>query len=256
MDKYIEQTILSVINQKGPFEIEFIIIDGNSKDDSVKIIKKYDKILKKDKRISFIWKSEKDEGLSDALNKGLKLATGDIIAWINSDDTYEKGAFARMQKEFKKHKHIGFMYGKCPVVNENNKEIRKGIKCIRTIIGRKYSYKKLLAINFIPAPATFWRKSIYDEFGGFDKNNHICMDYDYWCKIGSKHQGKFVNKNISRFRWYTTSKSGSGFKKQFEEDYDVAVHYANGKYKISIFIHKITEKLIIGIYNIMKISGK
>ncbi|MCF7900830.1 glycosyltransferase [Candidatus Woesearchaeota archaeon] len=251
-DMYIEQTIKSVIEQKGNFEIEYIIMDGKSTDNTVKILKKYEKKLKGNKKIKFIWKSEKDKGQSDAINKGLKICSGDILAYINSDDYYEKDAFRNIIKEFEKNKKISFVYGKCPVVNEEDKEIRKGIRRIRRFLGRKYSYRKLLIVNFIPQPATFWKKEIYDKYGGFDVKHHLCMDYEYWLRIGQEFKGKYVNKNISNFRWYSQSKSGSGYKKQFKEDLNVAKKYGQ-KYKFSLFLHEITYRGIVFIYDVMRV---
>ena len=253
--EYLEQTIKSVINQNGNFEIEYIVMDGGSSDNSVKILKKYEKILKNNKKITFIWKSEKDKGQSDAINKGLKLSTGDVLSYINSDDVYSPNSFKKIISFFNKNKNIGFVYGKCSIINEKGKEIRQIIKWYRTLIGFKYSYGGLLIENFIPQPATFWRRKVYEDFSGFDVENHLCMDYEYWCRIGQKYNGKFINKYLANFRWYDSSKSGATYKKQFKQELEIAKKYAKGKYKLNILIHKFNYWKIVLVYDLMRLLG-
>ena len=107
---FIERTILSVLNQNY-FDLEYIIMDGGSTDGTTEILKKYsDKI---------IWKSEKDSGQSDALNKGLKIATGYIVAYLNSDDTYELGTLKKIAEFFQNNLGKKWVYGKCKIINEN-----------------------------------------------------------------------------------------------------------------------------------------
>lgn len=250
-EKYLEETIKSVISQTGNFEIEYIIMDGGSTDKSLNILRKYDRLLKNNKKIKFIWKSERDQGQSDAINKGLKISSGDIIAYINSDDFYSPNSFKHIISLFNKNKDVGFVYGRCRIVNEKGKEIRKIIKWYRTLIGRRYSYKKLLTENFIPQPTTFWRRRVYEEFGGFDVKHHLCMDYEYWCKIGQRYMGKFINQYLANFRWYMSSKSGAMYKKQFKQELETAKKYAKGRHKLNILIHKFNYFKIILIYDLM-----
>ena len=109
--QFIERTILSVLNQDYK-DIEYIIMDGGSTDGTVEILKKYSDHI--------IWKSEKDNGQSDAINKGLKMATGDIVAYLNSDDTYQPGAFKEVATFFEKNPDKKWVYGKCLIINENH----------------------------------------------------------------------------------------------------------------------------------------
>ena len=98
--KFIEKTIQSVLNQEGNFELEYIVIDGGSKDSTIDILKNYQNTL--------TWLSEKDQGQADAINKGFSMASGDLFAWLNSDDTYEKNALNEVAKIFRKHKFKWF----------------------------------------------------------------------------------------------------------------------------------------------------
>ncbi len=225
---FIEETIKSVLSQKGDFELEYIVMDGGSTDGTVDILKKYGNKIK--------WVSEKDKGQADGINKGWKIATGNIIAYLNSDDAYEPGAIQAAVDVFKKHPEIGWVYGKCRIVDENGKNVRGFIKWYRHAIGRNYSYNMLLTENFVAQPTVFLRKKIIDDMGYLDANQHLVMDYEYWLRIGRKYKAMFINKYISRFRIYKQSKSGSMFVRQFREELNVAKKYAQGN-KWLIFVH-------------------
>lgn len=242
--EFIERTILSIQNQ-GYKNFEHIVMDGGSTDGTLAILKKYsDKI---------IWKSEKDNGQSDAINKGLKLATGDIIAYLNSDDTYEPDAFQEVVNFFKKNETKKWVYGKCKIIDKQDTEIRKPITWYKNLLLKNYSYSKLLTENFISQPATFWRKELLDAVGCFNEKEHLCMDYEYWLRIGQKYDAGVINKYLANFRYYSDSKSGQVDKKQFQDELRLAKKYSNGKYPLSIFIHKINYYKITGIYKILEL---
>src|SRR4030065_1321205 len=115
--RYIEETIKSVLSQEGDFRIEYLVMDGGSSDNSVEVIKKYDRLLKegrwpvKSLGITYSWVSEKDKGQSDAINKGFRQATGDYIAWLNSDDTYEPEAIRKAIDYLEAHPEHMMAYG-------------------------------------------------------------------------------------------------------------------------------------------------
>src|ERR1051325_2361432 len=115
--RYIEETIQSVLSQDYP-QIEYIIVDGGSTDGSVNIIKKYEDQLA-------WWTSEKDEGQTDAINKGFARAKGDILAWINSDDTYEPGAVTAAAQYLHEHPDVGMVYGDCNYIDRSGNIIGK-----------------------------------------------------------------------------------------------------------------------------------
>ena len=137
--QFLERTILSVISQKGDFAIEYIIMDGGSTDGSIEIIKKYaSQILDKTypircKAVTLFRKSEKDKGQSDAINKGLRMATGDVVAWLNSDDTYRPGAFQHVAHAFAQG-HVQWCFGQCRIINTHDHEIRKPITRYKNLL--------------------------------------------------------------------------------------------------------------------------
>lgn len=173
--KFLEKTILSVINQQYP-NIEYIIIDGNSTDNSVEIIKKYQAHLK-------YWISEPDKGQSDAINKGLKIASGEIINWLNSDDYLEEGVLFKIAAEFTKVPiHIVCGYAN---LCTTTKIIKKRTSALIE------NYAQFIAQSHIMQPTTFFRKNIFDEFTPVETNLHYMMDHYIWlqylCKYGTTH---------------------------------------------------------------------
>ena len=246
---FIESTIESVLSQKG--DIEYFVIDGGSTDRTIEILKKYKKKYK-----NFHYVSEKDDGQSDAINKGLKMCTGDIMAYINSDDVYEPGAFEKVHAFFKNNPDIYWGYGHYSIINEKDRPIRKFFSKYKNFAGRSYSYSKLLRINIVPQPSTFWRKEIYAEFGGFDKEHHLVMDYEYWCRIGKKYPAKQIKHPTAQYRFYTDSKSGANFKIQYKKELEVAKMYAAKKYPFSIFAHKINYIIMTALFRVLRLLGK
>jgi len=243
--EFIERTIQSVLNQKGNFELEYIVIDGKSTDGTLSILKKYEKRLK--------WISEKDQGQTDAINKGLRMATGEIVAFLNSDDTYISGTLQKVANLFQQNSQTMWTYGKCKIINENDQEILHFITKIKNFLLKHYSYFKLLCINFISQPATFWRHEAIQKIGLLDTKQHYVMDYEYWLRLGEKFTPKVINSDLANFRRYTTSKSGSGYRRQFWQEWLVAARYSlKHWYGILILIfHLASYILIVGGYTIL-----
>ncbi|MEC4686370.1 MAG: glycosyltransferase family 2 protein [Nitrospirota bacterium] len=142
--QFIEETILSVKNQDYP-NIEHIVIDGGSTDGTLDILKKYDKDI--------IWLSEPDNGQTHAINKGLRMATGEIIAWVNSDDLLLPHAVSAIEKAFTSNIDAGFIYGNYKIIDTAGNHLlsRKTIKAGGGMNGQLITYKSLLPVQTIPA---------------------------------------------------------------------------------------------------------
>lgn len=182
----------------------------------------------------------------------MKQVSGDIVAYINSDDTYAEGVFELVSQEFQKTTDVQWVYGKCKIIDKQDREIRKWISLYKNILGSKYSYNKLLAENFISQMTVFWRKSVMDEIGLFEEEEHLCMDYEYWLRIGQKYDAQYIPQHLANFRWYPTSKSGDNYSKQFSSELDWARKYADKKQvKFPIALHRFNVWKIVTIYKLL-----
>ncbi len=192
-EKYLAETIESVLSQKGDFEVEYIIIDGGSNDNTVEIIKKYSKTH------AIKWISEKDEGMYSAINKGFSMATGDIFAWINSDDVYLPDAFQSITRTLNKYPKIKWLKGITLISNENLKTINK-LPCF--IYNQDWIKKGIYGRNayFIHQDSVFWKKELWDKAGGINEKYKLAGDYDLWIKFSKLFPLWSINQPISRFR--------------------------------------------------------
>lgn len=238
---FIERTIASVLDQGYP-DLEYIVVDGGSTDGTVDILSRYSADL--------IWTSEKDRGQSDAINKGLRRATGDVVAFLNSDDTYEPGALARVAGYFEQHPEVQWAYGKCRIVDEHDKEIRRPITWYKNLLLRRYSYRKLLAENFISQPATFWRRQLHNEVGYLNEDEHYVMDYEFWLRLGRRYPAGVIPGYLAAFRMYDASKSGSLSNPQFRDELRVAKAFSNGD-RLPILLHRFNYRKIVWTYGLM-----
>jgi glycosyltransferase involved in cell wall biosynthesis len=201
--KFIEETISSILDQNYQ-PIELIIIDGGSTDNTVSILRKYDKFIK-------FWVSEKDSGQSNAINKGLKLTTGEIFAWQNSDDRYLPGAFEHINELMDQNDKIDLVFGGWNFIDVDGKIISN-----RKL--NNYSLKKLQAGRKVPPqPAVFFRRSAIVKFGGINESLHQSMDYDLYLKIANKNNLFVTPRILGDFRIHQNSKTVSGKPIQIKE---------------------------------------
>lgn len=226
---FIEETLKSVLSQG--VDLEYWVIDGGSKDGTLKILEKYNKKFK-----SFNFISEPDSGQSEAINKGIKKSTGDIIAYLNSDDTYCPNALKTVEEYVLKYPTTKWFYGKSIIVDIDNLIIKHFFTKVKNFLGKKYSYWKLLSFNIISQPAVFLKKELIAEYGLFGEENHLVMDYEYWLRIG-KNQPLLIDKNLSRYRIHGEAKSVKGFFKQYFHEFLTALGYIKLKYFHCAIIH-------------------
>jgi len=218
---YVEHTIHSVLEQNVDFELEYLVIDGGSTDNTIEILKKYSDRLQ--------WVSEKDRGQSHAVNKGFLKATGDIVGWLNSDDIYEEGTLQKVASAFENNSDCQWVVGKCRVINEDGLEIRRNVTRYKDKWIDRYSYERLLAEDFISQPAVWFRKSFLDEVGLLDEGLHYTMDYDLWLRMGKKANPFIIDNYLASFRYYPNSKTGRELKKSLKEVKELCHRYANGR---------------------------
>ncbi len=214
--EFIERTILSVRNQDYP-NIEHIVIDGGSTDNTLHILKRYEDRLR--------WRSEPDQGQSDAINKGFLLATGRIVAWLNSDDTYEPNAVRRVVDFLSEHPHVAMVYGDCQFIDENDEVIGHWVDSLDFDLDLLTNK----ALNFIPQAAVFFRREVLDTVGLLDVNLHMAMDYDFWIRVGRRSKVKRMPKVLANFRFSSNSKSVANWSAFWPEVLSILTKHCGAK---------------------------
>jgi len=188
---FLQRTLDSVLNQNID-HLEYLVFDGGSTDESVSILERY-----RD-RVSFV--SEKDGGQSDAVNKGMLAARGEIIGWLNSDDVYYPGAINSVLEIFDQHPEVEVVYG-----NADHIDVSDGY--MEDYYTEQWDYDRLKEICFICQPAVFFRKSVVERYGSLNKGLRYCMDYEYWLRIGAEKPFFYLNRKLAGSRLYMDNKT-------------------------------------------------
>lgn len=190
---YLEETIRSVLNQSYSY-LEYIIVDGGSTDGSVEIIRKYsDKLA--------WWISEPDQGQTDAINKGFAKANGDILAWLNSDDTYLEGAISEAVDYLEANPEVGMVYGDANLINDDGNILGR-------FPARQTDFRKLMrGFVHIPQQAAFFRAQLWHQVGPLDPTFYFAMDYDLWVRLSQFAPLHYHPRLWANFRLHGGAKS-------------------------------------------------
>ena len=191
--RYLEKTIQSVLAQDYA-DIEYLIVDGGSTDGSVELIQRYAD------RISW-WVSEPEQGQTDAINKGFAQASGDILAWLNSDDTYQPGAVSEAVSYLVENPQVGLVYGDANFIDSTGKTIGK-FNAQQTSLGRLRR-----GGVYIPQQAAFWRTSLWDKIGPLDPSFYFAMDYDLWVRLAGVSEIRYTSRLWANFRLHDDAKT-------------------------------------------------
>lgn len=232
---YLEETILSVLEQDYA-RIEYMVVDGGSADGSVSIIKKYaDKLA--------WWVSEVDQGQTEAINKGFGRAKGQILAWLNSDDTYEPGVVSAAVKFLQAHPNTGMVYADCNFIDEQSSVIGK-------FNAAQTDYKRLRqGYVHIPQQTMFFRAGLWHAVGPLDPSFYFAMDYDLWVRIASRAAIAYLpGQTWANFRIHKSGKTIAADDRCWPEM--LRVHYREGGSFFSVIVAKFyLRKLIAPIWN-------
>jgi glycosyltransferase involved in cell wall biosynthesis len=190
---FLETSIRSVLAQDYP-NIEYILVDGGSKDDSLEIIQRYQSHFT-------WWVSEKDKGHADALNKGFSHATGEILAWLNSDDTYFPGAVSEAVAFLQEHPEVGMVYADADLIDDDGNTIGK-------FAAKQTDYTRLLRGSVhIPQATTFFRADLWRQVGPLDLSLFFSFDYDLWVRLAKVSQIRYLPRRWACFRMHNLGKS-------------------------------------------------
>lgn len=190
--EFLQQTLCSVLESQ-PRPDEYFVMDGGSTDSSIEIIKTYQARLTK-------WVSEKDNGQADAINKGFRMAGGDIIAWLNSDDYYLPGAIAQAICAFEANPQVGLVYGDVLSVDQQGRifNIQKF---------EQYSLADLMRFQIISQPAVFMRRSVLEKAGMLDMSFHYLLDHHLWLRVALHTQILYIPQALAAARYHDKAKN-------------------------------------------------
>ncbi len=214
----IERTLASVREQGHP-NVEHVVVDGGSTDGTLEILKRSEGIR---------WISEPDDGLADAMNKGIAMASGDWIGWLNSDDYYLPGAFGAVAAAVESDPEARWIVGTCRIIDGNDREIRSAITAYKNWLLRHYSFRLYLTQNFVSCPSTFVRKDAYEAAGPLDSRYRISMDYVVFLRIARRWDPVVLDKDLAVFRMEEGTLSMDGFEQQFMEHAEQARRHGAG----------------------------
>jgi glycosyltransferase involved in cell wall biosynthesis len=243
---FIERTVRSVLEQRGDFALEYLVHDGGSTDGTLDVLRRYEG------RLRLV--VEPDAGQADAINKGLRAAKGDVVGWLNSDDLLYPGALARVADAFRARPDLAWLHGRCEIVDEQDRPIRRWLSAYKDFRCRRYSRRSLLVENYVSQMTVFWRRSAMERIGYLDASMRYSFDYEYWLRLSELGDPAYLPDRIAAFRWYATSKSGSSFERQFREDDEAFRRHAPPGALLRA--HKrLRTAQILGTYRLLKALG-
>jgi glycosyltransferase involved in cell wall biosynthesis len=195
--RFLERTILSVLNQQYP-NCELIVIDGGSQDCSIEILRKYNNYIT-------YWVSEKDEGQADAINKGIRVASGDFFGWQNSDDIYLPGTFRDFAQVQNRMPGYEIYFGNRYTIDENDHILAA------RYLSKPSVYRCRYGIVGIPNQTAFFSRSVIKKYGEFDSSLHFALDSEFFMRaVLQRDRVEHISQFWGAFRYHGASKTGTG----------------------------------------------
>jgi glycosyltransferase involved in cell wall biosynthesis len=244
----LEETLASLAAQDYA-GLEHIVVDGGSTDGTLEILEREAAAG----NLRFI--SEPDDGLSDAFNKGVAMATGDWVGWLNADDVYEPGALPVIGEAIAGSPGAEWATGRCKIIGGDGEETRRAVTAYKNWLLDRYSIDLYLTNNFISSPATFVRRDVLAAIGALDTRFKYSADYDLWLRLARRGDPLIVDAGIARFRMAEGSLSITGFEEQFVEHAQNARENGEG-FPVSVAINRVLSRVIVWIYRAIMWSRK
>lgn len=245
----IEETLASIAQQQYS-ALEHVVIDGGSTDGTLEILEREAAAG----NLKFI--SEPDDGLSDAFNKGVAMATGEWIGWLNADDLYEPGALLAVGEAIAARPEAEWATGRCKIIGGDGEESRLAVTRYKNWLLRHYSLGRYLTNNFISSPSTFFRRTVVDELGhALDTRFKYSADYDLWLRLARRGDPVYVDADVARFRMADDSLSITGFETQFVEHAQNARENGAG-HPVAVAVNRLMSQMIVLIYRTIMASRK
>ena len=224
-------------------EVEHIVIDGGSTDGTVGALERAPGIR---------WISEPDRGRVHAANKGVQMATGDVVAWLNADDRYEPGTLRAVGEAFTREPRAAWATGYCRIIGGDGAEIRSPITAYKNLLLRRWSLPLYLTQNFVSDPATFVRRDALHEVGLLDERYLMSHDYDLWLRVARRYGPPVIlQRELACFRMTDTTLSMGGFERQFREHAEISSRYGR-QYPAAVAVNRSMSALIVFVYRLLR----
>lgn len=239
--QYIEETILSVLGQGYP-ELELIVLDAGSTDNTVEVIEKYSD------KISY-WHSKKDKGQADAINQGMNLSSGEVVCWLNSDDMYLPGTLLDIGKRFCGRTNENHMvYGAAVTINQSNEKLLSSAQTAAPFEAFTLTYR-----DFIVQPSAFWTRKLWESTGNLDISYNYVLDWEWFLRASKITSFEYVPKFYSVYRYHPFHKTSSGGAERRKEIIEIVKNYSS-KYWIDLYLE--VEEAYDAIQEKLKILSK
>jgi GT2 family glycosyltransferase len=233
---------LASVRAQGYPRLEHVVVDGGSSDGTLDILRAAEGVR---------WISEPDRGLAHAMNKGIAMAQGEVIGWLNADDRYLPRALEAVGRALARHPDALWLTGRCRIIDADGREVRRWVTAYKNAFLRRYSLPLYLTQNFISAPATFLRREAFEVAGLFDERYRISMDYDFYLRLARRADPLVLDRELADFRMAEGSLSMSGFETQFREHSEQARRHGAG-HPVAVAVNQLSSRLIVLVYRAMR----
>jgi len=233
-ERFLRWCLMSIENAGYP-RTQVIVVDGGSTDGTLDVVKAFERTTE----IVVLYRPPKGE--SNAINEGLKVAAGDVMAWLDADDEYRAACGARLwsasgydneQRPFhaveKALQTAMWCYGKCKIIDDRGFTTRHRVTAFKEYWQKRYSYGALKRLCFIAQPAVFWRREAMENVGLLDESERYVMDYDYWLRLGALYEPAFIDQYLASWRSHPGSETARALLQDIEDARRVAKKYGGG----------------------------
>jgi len=241
----ITETLDSVRSQRYP-ALEHVVVDGGSTDGTLELLQAAEGIT---------WVSEADGGRPDAANKGVRMSSGEIVAWLNADDRYEPGALRAVAEAFAANPDAAWATGYCRIIDAGGNQIRRAVTRYKSFLLRRWTLPLYLTQNFVSDPATFVRRSALDRVGPISSRWRWSHDYDLWLRVAALGPPVVIERDLASFRMAADSLSMTGFEGQFREHAEVARLHGGG-HRLAVAANATISRLIVAFYRLMRLTRR
>ena len=246
---WLEEAARSVLDQEE-VAVELLVMDPGSTDGSRELLLTLKEHYGERLQLHFA----PDAGQADAINRGMALARGNILGWLNSDDRLRPGALREVVSHLDKEEPC-WIYGRCGIINERGKQISRPIVWYKNIRGRHFSFYKLLTEDFIPQMATFWNRTLWETVGELDVKRHLDMDYDLFLRFARVAKPDVLTTYLADFRVHAGAKSSLKVAEHMAEAFSTVKEHAAGlglRGRWCLLLHRIYAARTRLIYRLIK----